>query len=280
MYYMKSLFFLFFLLIFPITVHSQTQICYDAGKQHVALWEDYWKAGMYPGTGYWKDSLCPSWAGRLPGSATSNGKPACYVNAPISAINQMYAGYGHCRQQENVLTQECLNAEACLVAMEYSAGGLISVCTPLINTAIFTWDNGALDCNNMNRTWKSNFGDTWYVTQNNRDTKITGWVNTDTAYLTRGRCGWWQITGTLSKTGYLYVDTKRTGTKPRSSCLDAMAFSGTTTPDKATGSFRNGVGQVGFFEIYSQTPPPGFNWTNWTPVQPASVAGPYNPYEQ
>lgn len=270
----------FILMLMPTVSHGQTQICYDAGKNHQALWEDYWKPGMYPGTGYWKDSLCPSWAGRLPGSATNNGKPACYVNAPISAINQLYAGYGHCRQQENVLTQECLNAEACLVAMEYSAGGLIYVCTPLINTAIQTWDNGALDCNNMTRNWKSNFGDIWYVNQNQRTEEITGWIDTNKSYWSKGRCGWWQIKGKLSKTGYLYVDATRTGTKPRSTCLDAMAYSGTATPDKASGSFRNGVGQVGPFELYSQSPPVGFTWNSWIPVQPSSISGPYSPYEQ
>lgn len=257
-------------LFIPSFAFAQTQICYDVGKGHVALWEDFWQPGMYPGGGYYQSSLCPSWAGRLPGSATNNGRPACYVTAPIPAMNQTYTGYGYCRQQENVFTQECLNGEACLEAMKYAQGGLGSVCNPLVNEAIRTWNlPTAIDCNNMNRKWKDSYGGTWYINQPNRSTQITGWLDTSTSYATQAKCGWWQITGTQGKTGYTYIDAKLYGTKPRKTCLTAMIYSGTTTADKTSGSYRNGLGQVGVFEIYSSEPPPGFTWINWTPVQPS-----------
>jgi len=111
---MKRLFATFLLLLCPQFAWSQTQICYDVGGVHQAVWPDYWRPGHPQLYGFFTNSFCPTWGGRLPASATSDGVAKCYAQAPLGPINP-YAesGYGHCRQASNYFTEECLSGEAC-----------------------------------------------------------------------------------------------------------------------------------------------------------------------
>jgi len=144
-----------------------------------------------------------------------------------------------------------------------------SVCNNLVTTAINTWNlPTAIDCNNMNRKWRDNWGGTWYIAQANKSRTVTGWLDTGTSYNAKAKCGWWQLTGSISDSGYTYINANFYGTKPQKYCNTQMVYSGTTTPSKSSGSYRSQQGYTGPFELYSLEPPAGFTWANWTPQTP------------
>lgn len=274
-YYIQNSVLTLAFVLYSTFAYAQENICFSVGKLEYALWEDKWTPA-YPATiyGFYTKSFCPTWAGRLPAAQSSTGKPTCYAQMPIAPMNSGTSGYGHCRQPVNSYTRECMTGEACLTAMQYTPYAYI--CDPLVTTAITTWDSpGRIDCNNMNRKWRDNWGGTWYIQQTDKQRQVTGWIDTNTSYQARAKCGWWQITGSVSDQGYTYIDAKFYGTTPpRSSCLKQMAYSGTTTASQSTGTFLNARGQQGSFTLYSLEPPPGFNWFNWTPLNPQVLTTP------
>jgi hypothetical protein len=249
--------------------HGQTQICYVAGKNHVATWEDKWLPGMPQRDGFWTNSLCPNWAGKLPASASTTGKPQCYASLPVAPLN-VFSGFGKCRQQENVLTQECHSAEVCLDAMK-NVGTVNNACVAETNTAVATWAY-SIDCSNVSRKWRDNWGGTWYLDQVQHQRGVSGWIDTSTSYSSKAKCGWWRVSGSKYPTGFADMSGTFSGTKvPQKSCLTTVQINGTVDADKLQGSFRNSKGLTGPFNMYSIEPPPGFTWFNWNPTTPATT---------